>query len=79
MSRIKIDPPNALPSTGLTPIQYKQWKIALKIFLQQTAEFREFYPGENTQHGRPLKTTLQESQSFQVMIKRQKMMKTQNT
>jgi len=45
MSRIKIDPPNALPSTGLTSIQYKQWKIALKIFLQQTAEFREFYPG----------------------------------
>ena len=44
-SRIKIDPPNALPSTGITSIQYKQWKIALKIFLQQTADFREFYPG----------------------------------
>ena len=45
MSRIKIDPPNQLPSSGITAIQYKQWKVALKIFLQQTAEFREFYPG----------------------------------
>lgn len=45
MSRVKIDPPNQLPSSGLTSIKYKQWKIALKIFLHQTVEFREFYPG----------------------------------
>ena len=45
MSRVKIDPPNQLPSSGLTPIKYKQWKVALKIFLHQTAEFRAFYPG----------------------------------
>ena len=45
MSKIKIDPPSQLPSSGITAIQYKQWKVALKIFLQQTSEFREFYPG----------------------------------
>ncbi len=45
MSRIKIEPPSQLPSSGITAIQYKQWKVALKIFLQQTPEFREFYPG----------------------------------
>ena len=44
-SRIRIEPPNQLPSSGVTPIQYKQWKIALKIFMNQTAEYREFYPG----------------------------------
>ena len=43
--RIRIEPPNQLPSTGLSAIQYKQWKIALKIFLNQTPEFREFFPG----------------------------------
>lgn len=45
MSKIKIEPPNQLPSSGITAIAYKQWKVALKIFLQQTPEFREFYPG----------------------------------
>ena len=44
-TRVKIDPPNQLPSTGLTPIKYKQWKVALKIYLQQTPDFRQFYPG----------------------------------
>ncbi len=44
-SRIRVEPPNQLPSNGLTSIQYKQWKVALKIFLQQTAEYREFFPG----------------------------------
>ena len=44
-SRIRIEPPNQLPSSGITPIQYKQWKIALKIFMQQTPEYREFFPG----------------------------------
>jgi hypothetical protein len=44
-SRIRVEPPNQLPSTGLTSIQYKQWKVALKIFLQQTAEYREYFPG----------------------------------
>ena len=43
--RIRIEPPNQLPSSGLTAIQYKQWKVALKIFLHQTPEYREFYPG----------------------------------
>jgi hypothetical protein len=43
--RIRIEPPNKLPSSGITSIQYKQWKVALKIFMHQTAEFREFYPG----------------------------------
>ena len=44
-ARIKIDPPSQLPSSGVTAIQYKQWKVALKIFMHQTPEFREFYPG----------------------------------
>ena len=44
-TRVRIEPPNQLPSSGITPIRYKQWKVALKIFLQQTPEFREFYPG----------------------------------
>ena len=44
-SRVRIDPPSQLPSSGITPIKYKQWKVALKIFLHQTPEFREFYPG----------------------------------
>jgi len=44
-SRIRIEPPNQLPSTGITSIQYKQWKVALKIFMHQTPEFREYYPG----------------------------------
>ena len=44
-SRIKIEPPNQLPASGITPIQYKQWKVALKIFMHQTPEYREFYPG----------------------------------
>ena len=44
-TRVKIDPPNQLPSSGISSIQYKQWKIALKIYLQQTPVFREFYPG----------------------------------
>ena len=44
-TRVKIDPPNQLPSTGITPIKYKQWKVALKIYLQQTPDFRVFYPG----------------------------------
>jgi hypothetical protein len=44
-SRIRIEPPNQLPSAGLTSIKYKQWKVALKIFLQQTTEYREFFPG----------------------------------
>lgn len=44
-AKVKIDAPNQLPSSGLTPIKYKQWKIALKIFLHQTADFREYYPG----------------------------------
>ena len=44
-SRIRIEPPNQLPSSGVTSIQYKQWKIALKIFMQQTPEYREFFPG----------------------------------
>lgn len=44
-TRVRIEPPNQLPSSGITPIKYKQWKVALKIFLQQTPQFREFYPG----------------------------------
>ena len=44
-TRVRIEPPNQLPSAGLTPIKYKQWKVATKIFLQQTPEFREYYPG----------------------------------
>lgn len=44
-ARIKVDPPTQLPSSGITAIQHKQWKVALKIFLHQTPEFREFYPG----------------------------------
>lgn len=44
-TRIKIDPPTQLPSSGLSSIQYKQWKLALEIFMHQTAEFREYYPG----------------------------------
>ena len=44
-TRVRIDPPNQLPSSGITPIKYKQWKVALKIFLHQTPDFREFYPG----------------------------------
>ena len=44
-TRVKIEPPNQLPSSGITSIQYKQWKVALKIYLQQTPAFREFYPG----------------------------------
>ena len=44
-SRVKVDPPNQLPSSGVTSIQYKQWKVALKIFLHQSPEFRLFYPG----------------------------------
>lgn len=44
-ARIRIEPPNKLPSSGITAIQYKQWKVALKIFMHQTADFREFYPG----------------------------------
>ena len=44
-TRVKIDAPNQLPPSGITAIKYKQWKVALKIFLQQTPEFREFYPG----------------------------------
>ena len=44
-TRVRIDAPNQLPSSGITPIKYKQWKVALKIFLSQTPEFREFYPG----------------------------------
>lgn len=44
-ARIKIDPPSQLPSSGVTAIKYKQWKVALKIFMHQTPEFREFYPG----------------------------------
>lgn len=46
-TRIKIEPPSQLPSSGVTAIKYKQWKIALKIFMTQTPEFREFYPGGN--------------------------------
>ena len=44
-TRVRIEPPNQLPSSGITPIKYKQWKVALKIFLTQTPAFREFYPG----------------------------------
>lgn len=44
-SRIRVEPPAQLPSTGLTSIKYKQWKVALKIFLQQTPEYREYFPG----------------------------------
>ena len=44
-ARVKVEPPAQLPSSGITPIQYKQWKVALKIFLQQSPELREFYPG----------------------------------
>ena len=35
--------------------------------------------GVNIQHGMLLRTTLQESQSFLVMIRKQQMMKIQNT
>ena len=44
-NRVRIEPPNQLPSSGVTSIKYKQWKVALKIFMHQTPEFREFYPG----------------------------------
>lgn len=44
-SRIRVEPPAQLPSNGLTTIKYKQWKVALKIFLQQTPEYREYFPG----------------------------------
>lgn len=44
-AKVKIDAPNQLPPSGITPIKYKQWKVALKIFLHQTAEFRQYYPG----------------------------------
>lgn len=52
--KVKIDPPNQLPPSGLTPIKYKQWKIALKIFLQQTPDFREYYPGGKYTNWTPL-------------------------
>ena len=44
-ARIKVDPPSQLPSSGVSAIKHKQWKVALKIFMHQTPEFREFYPG----------------------------------
>ena len=53
-TRVRIEPPNQLPSSGVTPIKYKQWKVALKIFLQQTPEFREYYPGGKYTNWSPL-------------------------
>ena len=44
-TKAKINEPAQLPSKGMTAIGYKQWKLALKLFLFQTPAFREFYPG----------------------------------
>jgi len=44
-TRIRIEPPNQLPSSGVTRIKYRQWQIALKIFMAQFTDYREFFPG----------------------------------
>ena len=43
--RVRIEAPEKLPTRGLSSIGYKQWKLALKIFMFQHEEYTEFYPG----------------------------------
>ena len=44
-SKCKLEIPNQLPESSLSRVQFKSWRDAMMIYLQQNDDFTPFFPG----------------------------------
>ena len=42
---LKVNPPNALPPTGVSPVSFKAWRSLLVAYLRQDRSMTNFLPG----------------------------------